>query len=76
MGGRTRYEGDGAMELRELPQAPAEVIEKKSAKSPGRVIFGEMLKRIEKGETDGASHRQRKSPPKADEFCSGARERT
>ena len=30
-----------------------EVIEKKSAKSPGRVIFGEMLKRIEKGEANG-----------------------
>jgi len=29
-----------------------EVIEKKSAKSPGRVIFGEMLKQIEKGEAD------------------------
>ena len=30
-----------------------EVIEKKSAKNPGRVIFGEMLKRIEKGEVNG-----------------------
>ena len=30
-----------------------EVIEKKSAKSPGRVIFGEMLKRIERGEANG-----------------------
>ena len=30
-----------------------EVIEKKSAKSPGREIFGEMLKRIEKGEING-----------------------
>ena len=30
-----------------------EVIEKKSAKNPGRVIFGEMLKRIEKGEANG-----------------------
>ena len=30
-----------------------EVIEKKSAKNPGRVIFGEMLKRIERGEANG-----------------------
>ena len=30
-----------------------ELIEKKSAKNPGRVIFGEMLKRVEKGEADG-----------------------
>jgi len=30
-----------------------EVIEKKSAKSPGRPIFGDMLKRIEKGEVNG-----------------------
>jgi len=30
-----------------------EVIEKKSAKNPGRVIFGEILKRIEKGEANG-----------------------
>ena len=29
-----------------------EVKEKKSAKNPGRPIFGEMLKQIEKGEAD------------------------
>ena len=28
-------------------------IEKQSAKIPGRPIFGEMIKRIEKGEADG-----------------------
>ena len=28
-------------------------IEKQSAKIPGRPIFGEMMKRIEKGEADG-----------------------
>ena len=28
-------------------------IEKQSAKIPGRLIFGEMIKRIEKGEADG-----------------------
>jgi len=30
-----------------------ELIEKQSAKIPGRPIFGEMLKRLEKGEADG-----------------------
>ena len=30
-----------------------EFIEKQSAKIPGRPIFGEMIKRIEKGEADG-----------------------
>ena len=30
-----------------------ELVEKQSAKIPGRPIFGEMLKRLEKGEADG-----------------------
>ena len=30
-----------------------ELVEKQSAKIPGRPIFGEMIKRIEKGEADG-----------------------
>ncbi len=30
-----------------------ELVEKQSAKIPGRPVFGEMLKRIERGEADG-----------------------
>jgi len=39
--------------VREGIEISAEIVEKQSAKVPGRLIFGEMIKRIERGEANG-----------------------